>query len=132
MLKNPAKVIQRFLIILSILSFLVLFINIGGVQVLTGLALLIAAISAVLDILMLIVGIRFNTLVQKRSRLVTSFLWINLVWIVLNTIYAYKIGTSSIGAFIFLAVYIAAMVYAIRKIKEIAVVSVGESSAQNK
>jgi len=128
MLKDPVKIIKRFLITISVLSFLVLFVSLGTIEQLFGFALAIAILSALFNIVMFIVGIRFNTFVKTRPNIITKFLWANALWVLLNSLYAYRIGTSSIGALVLVVIYIAAMIYVILKIKEISKVPLGEGS----
>jgi hypothetical protein len=128
MIKDPVKIIKRFLIVISVLSFLVLFVSLGTIQQLFGFALAIAILSALFNIAMFIVGIRFNTLVKNRPNIIVRFLWANAVWVLFNRLYAYRIGTSSTGALVFVVIYMAAMIYVIIKIKEITKVPLGEGS----
>ncbi len=120
MIKDPKTIIRRFIIAIGIVSLINSVASIGSFELLSGLALLIIGLSIILSILILVIGIRFNTWSISRPKMLTRFFWAYIVWTVANTLYAYSVGPVGIGAILFTVIYVIAVVYIIRNIKTFA------------
>lgn len=117
MIKNPKIAIRRFIIGVGIISLINSIVSIGSYDVLPVTALGILIFSILLSLFILLIGIKFNSWVVLRPKMLVRFFWFYSIWTVINTLYAYSLKSVGFGALLFTVIYVLVIIYIIRKIK---------------
>jgi len=121
MLKDPRKFVRRLIIIIGVLNLISAVVSVGSFQLLPGLALAILLISVVFSVATIVVGLKFNTWTMTKTKWLTIFFWVYLVWTIGNTYNTFRVGMVNWGSILFTLLFAVITVYIIRKIKEFSV-----------